>query len=120
MFEPLGVRRECSVFGMLCKMLDGEARGGLKDFVPEFGGAQRNRRGRSSCVSQGPCLVDLTSAVSLLQYDASFCGIVHEVFKKLPRELILKGFQDGWCDVRKEGSRFLCGRGKYFEQNTNE
>jgi hypothetical protein len=119
-FEPLGVRRECSAFGMLCKMLDGEVRGGLKDFVPEFVGDQRNRRGRSVAISEGPCLVDLTSAVSLLQYDASFCGVVHGVFKKLPRELIQIGSRDGWSDVRKDGSRFLCARGKYFEQNTNE
>ena len=115
-FEPLGVRRECSLFGMLCKMLDGEVRGGLNDFIPEFAGVSEVRRGRSAVVPRGLELVDLTGPSSLVQYDASFCGRAPEVFKKMPEELLEEGLEHGWRSIMKEGQRFLCGRGRYVEQ----
>jgi hypothetical protein len=109
-FEDLSCRREASVFGMLCKMLDGEVRGDLKDFIPQFASAQHNRRGRSAAVNTSLALTDLSQSTSLLQYERSFCGIAPKVFKKIPEELIQKGKEGGWRKIMKKGQRFLCGR----------
>ena len=35
-FESLEVRREAAVFGLVCKLLDGDGRGGLNEFVPQL------------------------------------------------------------------------------------
>jgi hypothetical protein len=110
--DSLEVRRQCSLWGLLCKMLDGRVRGGLKDFIPELAGVAA-RRGRSADVPKGPELMDLTGPDSLVQYDASFCGKAPEIFKGMPNKLLRRGFEDGWSTVLKEGQRFLCGRGEF-------
>jgi hypothetical protein len=111
-FEDLSCRREASVFGMLCKMLDGEVRGDLKEFIPEFASAQHDRRGslRSAVQNTSLALKDLTRSTSLLYYERSFCGIAPKVFKKIPEELIQKGKEGGWRKIMKQGQRILCGR----------
>lgn len=100
------------MFSMLCKMLDGEVRGDLKDFIPEFASVQHDRRGnlRSAVKNTSLALKELTRSTSLLYYERSFCGIAPKVFKKISEELIQKGKEGGWRKIMKQGQRILCGR----------
>jgi hypothetical protein len=110
-FQALSGRREAAAFGMLCKMLDGQVRGGLNDFIPEFDSGQQGRRGRSASAQTGPTLKDMTGPSSLKQYDRSFCGIIPKIFSKLPEEIVQEGMTDGWRKVMKRGQRLLSNAG---------
>ena len=86
--ESLGSRREAAAMSMLCKMLDGKARGDLDLFTPQFGEplTLSKKRARGD-FQEGIQLKSLVRASSLDSFKRSFLGRAPAIWKKLPVEL---------------------------------
>ena len=52
-------------------------------------------------------MLDATNVDSLATFERSFMGQAHQIFNKLPQDLLQKGNCEGWCKVMKEGQRLL-------------
>jgi hypothetical protein len=110
-FEPLEGRRRAAAFGLTCKLLDGECRGGLQDFKPEVVVQSGGGRTRGEAAQQIK-ITPNTTTQSLNSFKRSFRGSVHHVFAEVPQDIIKTGMEDGWRKVMKNGQRMLSGRNK--------
>ena len=100
-FRSLESRRRAVAYGLACKLLDGEGRGQLQDFKPDFKPEGRTRQG------VGLGLRPQYDAKSLDLFRNSFLGQIDGIFDDLPQELLFEGFQDGWRKTMKRGQKLL-------------
>ena len=91
-------------------LLDGNCIKQLQDLCPKLEAGCGNRysvRLDSNGSKGGLHLVDNTGVDSLATFERSFFGQAHQIFNKLPQDLVQKGNDKGWCGVMKEGQRLL-------------
>ena len=94
--ESLGSRRDASLIGFILKLLDEDGWGVLNDFIPtlEFSSNNLNSTKYSSKnTTQVKCKFDRSKTSK--QYDRSIEGRMHEVWAKMPPELLQPKGDDG-------------------------
>ena len=87
--ESLGSRRDASLIGFILKLLDGDGRGMLNDFIPTLQSSSDNLNSTkysSKGTTQVKCRFDRSTASK--QYDRSIEGRIYEVWAKIPLELL--------------------------------
>jgi len=106
--ESLRSRREASLIGFVFKLLDGDGRGLLNEFIPTV----QEHPHRSSKIPIGTLLIKerIKFEDTSKQYDRSIEGQVQSIWNKLPQELLKVGKSDGWQTVTKQCQRFLTGK----------
>ena len=92
---------------MLCKMLDGKARGDLDLFTPQFGEpltlSKKRTRGD---FQEGIQLKSLVRASSLDSFKRSFLGRAPAIWKQLPVELRDLGRRTSFTSIKKQAKLF--------------
>ena len=106
--ETLESRRDASLIGLIFKLLDGDGRGQLEDFIPKVIDINPIKRNRGTIT--GLQLLDHTSSSSLLSFERSIVGHAPTVWRKLPQELLEKGLDTGWQTITKDCQRNLTGK----------
>jgi hypothetical protein len=107
--ESLSSRREASLIGFLFKLLDGDGRGALNDYVPvlaEHSPAFNSRHTSSSI--QIESRFDFRDTTK--QFDRSVEGQAGKVWSKLPQDLLRFGQDNGWQCITKDCQRYLTGK----------
>ena len=97
-----------SLIGFVFKLLDGDGRGLLNEFVPTL----QEHPHRSNKIPIGTLLLKekIRFVDTSNQYNRSIEGQVQAVWNKLPQELLKVGKADGWQTVTKQCQRFLTGK----------
>ena len=96
--ESLGCRREAAAIAFTLKLLNGDGRGVLKDYVPTLITEFSNKD-----FVPGPRheirklqLADRSKNGSLDIFRDSYLGSIHKIWAKLPVELIERGLKEWW------------------------
>ena len=90
------------------KLLNGDARGALKRFVPNlavhaFPYSDRNTRA-------GIQIEDRSQCNSLVTFDNSYLGCIHKIWERLPQDLVEKGAAFGWLKITKQCKLHITGK----------
>ena len=96
----MGSRREASLIGFVFKLLDGDGRGLLNEFIPTV------TQGRRGCVIRPR--FDFRDTTK--HFDRSIEGQFSHVWEKIPKELINSEEVDEWQQLTKNCQRFLTGK----------
>ena len=110
--ESLGCRREAAAIAFTLKLLNGDGRGVLKDYVPtlitefsnkDFVPGPRHEIRRLQ-------LADRSKNGSLDIFRDSYLGSIHKIWAKLPVELIERGLEKGWRKITTQCKDCITGR----------
>ena len=99
--ETLGSRREAAAVAFSLKLMDGRARGPLKNFIPIVEEVIPQDTVSASVRSKqyGWLMPDWTNRVkgseSLDMYKRSFWGVLPQIWSALPQELVREGIEKG-------------------------
>ena len=106
--ESLQSRREAAAVVFTLKLLAGGGRGVLNDFVPELIDHSKIKRSRDSRhASTGLQLISRCKVNSLDAFKRSYIGSIHQIWARLPQDLIRRGEAKGWMKIRKACKAFL-------------
>ena len=105
--ESLGSRRDAALIGFVFKLLDGDGKGMLNDFIPTVVQPvqSRTRRAKKMEIKRR-----LDFEETSKQYDRSIEGRITEVWSKIPEELLKVKEGDSWQSATKNCQRFLTGK----------
>lgn len=111
--ETLGSRRDAAAVAFALKLMDGRARGVLKDFIPIIeevkaldvvGAAVRSKQYGWLM----PSWIDKVKGHrSLDMYKQSFWGVLPVIWSTLPQGLIREGMSKGWSRIKSRCSKFI-------------
>ena len=95
--EPLQARRDAAAmsFALELKLLDGKARGELKNFIPIVTEPLRLCKKRTRQCLEGTQILPTVRAKSLNVYRRSFRGVPPRIWARIPQEIISKGANKG-------------------------
>jgi hypothetical protein len=116
--ETLSSRREAALIGFVFKLLDGDGRGGLNEFVPELHTTKTRSNksgGHGLQIKRRFDSRDTTKA-----YDKNIEGQTTTVWSKVPQEILKVGETNGWQKITKQCQRFLSEkplRASHIENN---
>jgi hypothetical protein len=105
--ESLQSRREAAAASFTLKLLNGDGRGVLKGFVPEIDNIPAGRLRHSVLGLQ---LVSWAKFNSLNIYKRSYLGSIHEIWSKLPQDMLNIGYDHDWTKITGACKRFLTGK----------
>ena len=107
--DGLATRREAAALSFGLKLMNGDARGVLKQHVPELYEPLQLTRKRTRQVLDGKQLKSRVKRNSLDAYRRGFHGILPTVWKKIPQEIVSVGYNTGWLKVKKRCADWLLG-----------
>jgi len=116
--ETLSSRREAALIGLIFKLLDGDGRGGLNEFVPELHTTKTRNNKSDDHDLQIKRRLDFRETTKA--YDRSIEGQAATVWSKVPQEILKVGEANGWQKITKQCQRFLTGkplRASHIERN---
>ena len=105
--ESLQSKREAAAASFTLKLLNGDGRGVLKGVVPEIVNIPAGRLRHSVLGLQ---LVSWAKFNSLNIYKRSYLGSIHEIWSKLPQDMLSIGYDHGWRKITGACKRFLIGK----------
>ena len=108
--ESLDSRRSAALIGFVFKLLDGEGRGLLNDFIPIVVEpiSSSSRSSRQVKRSEIKHMFDFRDTSK--QYDRSIGGQIPVAWEKIPVDLLHDQKGDGWQKNTKNCQRFLTGK----------
>ena len=109
--ESLGSRRQAALIGLVFKLLDGDGRGMLNEFIPTL---MEPKEGGKQRIKEAFDFRDTTR-----QYDRSIGGQIPVVWKLLPQGLPYQESDKGWQSATKRCQRFLTGKKQENEKLEN-
>jgi len=114
--EPLQARRDAAAMSFALKLLDGKARGELKNFIPIVTEPLRLCKKRTRQSLEGTQILPTVRAKSLDVYKKSFRGVLPRIWARIPQEIISKGANKGtkrcWLKIKTKCVDFLIGKQK--------
>lgn len=111
--ESLEGRREEAAISFALKLMDGKARGPLKDFIPVLYRAAVHEfiasrtRGKLAAAGLQVAAPRPATAGSLDSYKYGFWGALPRIWAKLPQDLVMLGAKSGWLKIKSRCTRFL-------------
>ena len=115
--QTLENRRHAACFGLLCKILDGNCVTPLLEMCPGFGLENVNNHSHHTRLqakrieSEGSVRVtDMRNTLrkeSLKTFERTFICRAHDIFNMIPHDLKMKGIEESWSLIMKDGQRFL-------------
>ena len=108
--ESLDSRRSAALIGFVFKLLDGDGRGLLNEFIPTVVEpvSSSSRSSRQVKRSEIKHMFDFRDTSK--QYDRSIGGQIPVVWEKIPDDLLHDQKGDGWKKNTKNCQRFLTGK----------
>ena len=110
--EPLQARRDAAAMALALKLLDGKARGELKNFVPRLIEPLRLCKKRTRQVLEGTQVAPMIRSNSLDVYKRGFVCALPKIWSRIPIEIINRGAAHGWMKIKTACSNFLTGKSK--------
>ena len=100
--ESLVVRREAAVLALNFKLLDGKGRGILQNQMPTL----MNNHTHSKCTrlasdSTGIQIKNIVTHSSLDSFKRCSIGVLPDIWKKIPQDLLKRGQSHGWTQISK-------------------
>ena len=89
--------------------MDGNGRGVLKIMAPEVIDIPTSRK-RCRHTITGLQLVSRAKVCSLDSFKRSYLGSIHNIWAKIPQDLIRVGSDIGWAKITKRCKNFLTGK----------
>ena len=105
--EPLRSRREAALIGFAFKLLDGDGRGLLNDFIPTLHQPVHTKTKQTEKIEIKPRL-DFRDTTK--HFDRSIEGQMQQVWSKIPGELMNREAVDEWQQLTKNCQRYLTGK----------
>jgi hypothetical protein len=114
--ESLGSRRQAGLIGFVFKLLDGDGRGMLNEFIPTLvePPMSKTREASKQRIKEAFDFRDTSR-----QYDRSIGGQIPVVWKLLPQGLLCQETDKGWQSATKRCQRFLTGKKQENEKLEN-
>ena len=114
--EPLQARRDAAAMSFALKLLDGKARGVLKNFIPVVTEPLRLCKKRTRQCLEGTQILPTVRAKSLDVYRRSLRGVLPRIWARVPQEIISIGANKGtkrcWLKIKTNCVDFLTGKKK--------
>jgi hypothetical protein len=109
--ESLRSRREAAAVSFTLKLLAGDGRGVLNNFVPTLVDHSKSvKRVRDSRhTAPGLQLASRSNICSLDAYKRGYLGSIHQIWAKLPQHITEEGSKRGWRKVTKACKLHLIG-----------
>ena len=111
--ETLGSRREAAAVAFSLKLMDGRAKGPLKNFIPIVEEVMPQDTVSASVRSKqyGWLMPDWTNRVkgfkSLDMYKRSFWGVLPQIWSTLPQGLVREGIEKGWSRIKSRCTKYI-------------
>ena len=118
--ESLAAQREVAALSLALKLLGGEARGVLKNHIPQLYEPLQLSRKRTRQVVEGKQVKSRVNAKSLDVFRRGFHGALPSIWRKLPQELVSNGYNRGWLKIKTICKNFLLGRVKGAQTKCNK
>jgi len=110
--STLASRRNASILGFTCRLLNGEGRGNLQSFCPSFQKEilRSSRRLHGSDPASHLRFYNPLNFRTLDRFRRSWQITVVDLWNSIPADLLLKGEKEGWRTVLKDIQSFICTR----------
>ena len=108
--EPLQARRDAAAMSFALKLLDGGARGELKNFIPRLIEPMRLCKKRTRQSLEGIQIESKVRPKSLDVYRRGFQGVLPIIWSRIPMDIITRGESIGWRKIKSACTNFLTGR----------
>ena len=108
--DTLAARREVAALSFALKLMDGQARGVLKNHIPQLYEPLLLSKKRTRQVIAGKQVKSRINTKSLDVYRRGFHGALPSIWRKLPQELVTKGYNRGWLKIKTACKNFLLGK----------
>jgi hypothetical protein len=121
--ETLGARIslwKVAALSFALKLMDGKARGVLKKHIPQLYEPILLSRKRTRQVIAGKQIKSKINSKSLDVYRRGFHGALPSIWRKLPQELVTKGYNRGWLKIKTACKNFLLGKVMKPETSANK
>ena len=92
--------------------MDGEARGVLKNHIPQLYEPLQLSRKRTRQVIAGKQVKSRVNAKSLDVFRRGFHGALPSIWRKLPQDSVSNGYNRGWLKIKTACKIFLLGKVK--------
>ena len=92
--------------------MDGEARGVLKNHIPQLYEPLQLSRKRTRQVIEDKQVKSRVNAKSLDVFLRDFHGALPSTWRKLPQDLVTNGYNRGWLKIKTACKNFLLGKVK--------
>ena len=100
--ESLQCRREAAAVAFALKLMGGQPRGVLKDFIPKVIEPLKLTRKRTRHTLKGTHIKTTIKSKSLETSKRGFHGALPNIWKKIPQDIISKGSSKGWLSILKD------------------
>ena len=107
--EPLQSRREAAAMSFTLKLMDGNGRGVLNAMAPVVVEVPLSKK-RCRHSATGTQLQSRSKVNSLDSFKRSYLGSIHNIWAKMPQEIIRDGREKGWIKITKRSKEFLMGK----------
>ena len=107
-FQSLSHHRDAAIIGLACHLDNGEGRGNLQDYCPQFCHVDSCRRsGRLHTWDPATHLrfIDPCNFKTLDRFRRSWQVLAVQLWNSLPPDLLLTGATCGWRDILKQAQR---------------
>ena len=106
----LASRRNASILGFTCRLLNGEGRGNLQSFCPSFQAEtlRSSRRLHSSDSASHLRFHNPINYRTLDRFRRSWQITVVDLWNLIPADLLLEGEKEGWRTVLRDIQKYIC------------
>ena len=118
--EPLQARRDAAAVAFSLRLLDGNARGELKKFIPRLIEPMRLCKKRTRQSLEGIQIESKVRTKSLDVYRRGFQGVLPKIWSRIPMHIIARGESNGWRKIKSACTNFLTGIEKHQNSPRNE
>ena len=108
--ESLQCRREAAAVAFALKLMGGQPRGVLKDFIPKVIEPLKLTRKRTRHTLKGTHIKTTIKSKSLETSKRGFYGALPNIWKQIPQDIISKGSSKGWLSILKDCKDCLTGK----------
>ena len=108
--EPLQARRDAAAVAFALKLLDGNARGELKNYIPRLIEPLRLCKKRTRQSLEGIQIASKVRTKCLDVYRRGFQGVLPKIWSRIPTDIIAKGESKGWRKIKSACTDFLTGK----------
>ena len=107
-FQSLSHRRDAAIIGLICRLLNGEGRGNLPDYCPQFCHVDSRRQSNRLHTWDSAAhlhFIDPCNFKTLDRFRRSWQVAAVQLWNSLPPDLLLTGATYGWRGILKQAQR---------------